>query len=54
MEVTEIDKSNPPSPDSQGFGVDVVLPSPLVVETEGTGDEEMVTRKRSKGRPRKG
>ena len=54
MEVTEIDKSHPPSPDSQGFGVDVVLPSPLVVETTAAGDEEMVSRRRGKGRPRRG
>ena len=54
MEVTEIDKSLPPSPDSQGFGLEAVLPSPLVMETEGVGDEEMVSRKRGKGRPRKG
>ena len=46
MEVTEIDKSLPPSPDSQGFGLEAVLPSPLVMETEGVGDEEMVSRKR--------
>ena len=54
MEVTEIDKSPPPSPDSQGFGLDAVLPTSLVVETEGVGDEEMVSRKRGRGRPRRG
>ena len=47
----------PPSPDFHGFGPDTVLPAKLVIETEGDGDEEYVvrvSRKRGKGRPRRG
>ena len=47
----------PPSPDFHGFGPDIVLPAQLVIETEGEGDDEYVvrvSRKRGKGRPRRG
>ena len=54
MEVTNIDKSPPPSPDSKGFGFGAVLPYPLEVETVGVGYEEMVSGKRGKGMPRRG
>ena len=54
MEVTNIDKSPPPSPDSKGFGFGAVLPYPLEVETVGVGYEEMVPGKRGKGIPRRG
>ena len=40
----------PPSPDFHGFGSETDLPSRLVIETEGDGDEEhvvRVTRKRT-------
>ena len=61
MNIRESDEFSPtqapPSPNFYGFGPETVLPSPLVIETEGVGDEEMVikvSRKRGKGRPRKG
>ena len=47
----------PPSPDFHGFGPETVLPKQLLIDTEGEGDKEYVvrvSRKRGKGRPRKG